>query len=939
MGSIGKLIKGVIGLAWEVIGSMIETIWDNIVEPIMKEVMGVFGITDQLVIQVSKVSIKLYGQNVEKPSKNAITKAVIGKAKDTNLKHSYFDHYWYQINQTKVNVTTFYRFALSGQYVFGLPDATIHGTQIDEVAVQNAVSSALGAFAAVKETRAAYPRALLHFQHYLQSAPYLYHPATDMLTYIDSSDGISYDDWGIEEPFFNIISGDYEVTISRQAPVAEFWITGDINAAEGGSVKHTIHSTRMVPEGTDLTIHIVYGGSPAFGNYSPVPAVQMLQGESEVSFTTLITDNTSIEGSRQVSVSIGVIDNSGNIFQAVAAIVPSIVTFTIHDNDTPTLLVQDKTVSESDSEVTLGVKLLKGTSSGFTVDYTTVGGTATAGADYVTTSGTLTYTGTLNEVHAITIPIISDLADDSGETFNIVLSNCSNGTVDINSEGTVTITDNSAENPPSATITSSEVLYLNDYTSTDSLVVKYYDNSTDPLGLDWHYWIYDLSLNLYPGLEPFADTSTNFELLPMAVIRRNKSNLPQYGTPEEINSVERLVKKLNLNLDELIDNINSSPDIAKIKDAYLNISVNPVDTGEHVAKLLYNLFYPVVAETPVISNQASYYLTVEQGDVQNAVVWSSQIFEPAIVGVIGSVGSFNHTVTGTSLAVRKQISGTQYDEIRIANLNGLATIKYQGHHEIAANVLGDESFTIPVSWYSLNLLSPKEQMDVYEKIVRLDFYAVEETEIAWYLTEEFMILFQVVLVVITIITAGAAAPATAGAATAASAAAATATSTILAIAQQIAINFLISQVVSAVAKATGNEALAAIVGIVAAIAFAPSGEGFAQLSNMVDAKSILNLSVDFASNLAESYTKSANEDTRQLSEDITEFNELAEKRLDELSDAVYDPAVTSDFLAMIRSVDTQSAPAIAGIYEFNVFYDYDRIVGDYHENLLQIGVI
>lgn len=937
MGGIIKIAKGIVGAALDIIASITETVWDKIVAPIMEEIVGIFGIEDELVIQVSKISTKLYGQNVEKASKNAIVKAVLGKARDPSDTNSYFDHYWYQVNQTKVTLTTYYGHGVS-QYIHGIPDATIHGTSIDESAVQAATYAAFGSNATVFNVTTTYPSALVYFKNLLQAAPYYYHPAVDKLTYTETISGLVYDDWSISKVFYDVGFAHYEITIARQVAIAEFWITGDANVLEGDTSHYTIHSTRIIPAGSPLTINLVYGGAAPSIDYIEVNSVSMLEGDNEVSFFINTNDNVAVDGSREFSVAIGVIDNSGNIFQSVAAIIPSIVTTLIHDEDSPTLIVEDRSISEQigDVNVSVGVKLVNTPGSGFTVDYETVAGTATAGADYNTTSGTLTFVGTLNEVQGIDITITSDLVDDSGETFNIVLSNCSNPSVDISSQGIITITDDSAENPESATASVEEMFIEPDFVREYNMVVKYYDSSTDPTALNWHYWLYDLSLELYDGLDPISDTSTNFELFPLAILRKNNANVTDYGTTAEIFSTDRLLKKLNLNLDELVDNLNESPDLDKIKDAYINIGINPLDTGNEISKLLYHLFYPVVVESPVVSNQNKFFLTVAQGDINNAVAWSDQAFLPSVAGVIGPSGSFDHVVTETSLVVRKQINATQYDEISIDTLNGMATIDYQGHHEMAANVLGDDNFTLPVSWYGLNQLSAVEQMDVYHKLIRMDVYAVQETEVAWYETEEFMILFQVVLIVITIATAGAAAPLTAGAATATTVGA---TSTILAISQQIAINYLISQVVSEIAKATGNEALAAIVGVVAAIAFAPTGTNLSGLSSMVDAKTMLNLSIDFAENLSDAFAVTGKIEAKELSEEISEFNDLAEKRLEEFSEAAYKPAVDSDFLAMIRSVDAQYAPAIVGIYEFNTFYDYDRIVGNYHKNLLQIGIV
>ena len=59
-----------------------------------------------------------------------------------------------------------------------------------------------------------------------------------------------------------------------------------------------------------------------------------------------------------------------------------------------------------------------------TVDYRTQDGTATAGSDYTSTSGTLTFAPGEDEKR-VSVPIVDDSVEDSGETFTLVLSNAS----------------------------------------------------------------------------------------------------------------------------------------------------------------------------------------------------------------------------------------------------------------------------------------------------------------------------------------------------------------------------------------------------------------------------------------------------------------------------------------------------------------------------------
>ena len=83
---------------------------------------------------------------------------------------------------------------------------------------------------------------------------------------------------------------------------------------------------------------------------------------------------------------------------------------------------------ESAGVATITVQRTAGsTASAVTIDYATVpGGTATPGADYLLTSGTLTFkAGEVSKT--FTVPIVNDNVDEPSETVNLALSNPTGG--------------------------------------------------------------------------------------------------------------------------------------------------------------------------------------------------------------------------------------------------------------------------------------------------------------------------------------------------------------------------------------------------------------------------------------------------------------------------------------------------------------------------------
>ena len=125
------------------------------------------------------------------------------------------------------------------------------------------------------------------------------------------------------------------------------------------------------------------------------------------------------------------------------------VTVDITDvDDTPAIRVADAEATEGDdTEMVFRVTLDNASTGTVTVNYATTDGTATAGEDYTATSGTLTFAPGETE-KTVSVTIIDDTVEDSGETFTLALSDPSGGTLgDTEATGTIFNT----EPPPART--------------------------------------------------------------------------------------------------------------------------------------------------------------------------------------------------------------------------------------------------------------------------------------------------------------------------------------------------------------------------------------------------------------------------------------------------------------------------------------------------------
>jgi Ca2+-binding RTX toxin-like protein len=117
---------------------------------------------------------------------------------------------------------------------------------------------------------------------------------------------------------------------------------------------------------------------------------------------------------------------------------------TIVDNDLiPTVTITPATLSQEEgnsgtSTFTFTVNLSRSSYQTITVPYATQDGTAIAGSDYITNSGTLTFNpGEVSK--KISITANRDTAVELDETFTVKLSNPTNATLSVNAQSTVTM--------------------------------------------------------------------------------------------------------------------------------------------------------------------------------------------------------------------------------------------------------------------------------------------------------------------------------------------------------------------------------------------------------------------------------------------------------------------------------------------------------------------
>ncbi len=116
----------------------------------------------------------------------------------------------------------------------------------------------------------------------------------------------------------------------------------------------------------------------------------------------------------------------------------------------PTLRIGGASVVEGNSgtsSAVFSVELLAATGGSVSVGYATADGSAKAGSDYQTRSGTLSFSGATT-TRTLTVPVVGDTVVEAVETFSVNLSSASGATIGVGT-GTGIIVDNDVPPPPS----------------------------------------------------------------------------------------------------------------------------------------------------------------------------------------------------------------------------------------------------------------------------------------------------------------------------------------------------------------------------------------------------------------------------------------------------------------------------------------------------------
>lgn len=311
------------------------------------------------------------------------------------------------------------------------------------------------------------------------------------------------------------------------------------------------------------------------------------------------------------------------------------------------------------------------------------------------------------------------------------------------------------------------------------------------------FWIYRESLNTYPELS-ITGLPVSAEYYPIAPIRTNKVNLNTLpGTALNITTT-KLLDYLDLDLDDITESINQSPDIKNVDDAFILFALDIHTDNKISQKYLYEFFTQIALESYITEQEFNHWKTTQESywygteydvteysevppsnkislidEQYNTNILYSYANRHTINGSIGAVDTLNVTTTILPQGeIKTYISGVSiwittgsYEQSKITftyqdtattyiklEIIGLIHASYNIGRGTVIKTLADTDggFFIPLSPAILKDFSGKDESEILNEALSLLIYAYEKTHLSFFESSFFTNLVKIVITVVAI---------------------------------------------------------------------------------------------------------------------------------------------------------------------------------------------
>ena len=304
-----------------------------------------------------------------------------------------------------------------------------------------------------------------------------------------------------------ISDGTGQVTITNDDGLPD--LTVSVSGVVVESSNATLNIALSQVAGLDVTFDYATadGTASAGSDYASTSgSATITAGSPDIDISVPLTDNALDHANKTFSFTIS---NPVNATLATAS-----QTVTILDDELA-ISINDVTVNETDSTASFTVSVTGPTVQSFVdIDFTTIDGTATAGTDFVSSTGTVRVSSSATppfgsaETETVTITLSDDALSEGTESFDVRLSNIQNASgVFTDDTGRATITDDetspvlgfTASSSSGAESVSSAALALSLSTASSSAVSVNYTVSGTATGAGTDYILADGSVTIPAG--------------------------------------------------------------------------------------------------------------------------------------------------------------------------------------------------------------------------------------------------------------------------------------------------------------------------------------------------------------------------------------------------------------------------------------------------------
>jgi len=259
---------------------------------------------------------------------------------------------------------------------------------------------------------------------------------------------------------------DQTVSVTNENTTTATVTIANVNADEDdGTVTITLSIDNAVEGGFTVDVSTSDGtATTTDGDYTALTAQTVtfagIAGETQDVDITLGVDSK-LEANENFTVAMSSLNPASAASADIDILDQS--TITIVNDDTASVTIEDADGNEDDGAITLTATLDNPVQGGFTVDVSTVDGTATiANNDYTAVTGqTLTFLGTAGEQKTFTVTPTVDAVAEGDEILSVSMSNLANTVLDVNitDEATITINeDDDGTAPAGYTVTLDDAL-------------------------------------------------------------------------------------------------------------------------------------------------------------------------------------------------------------------------------------------------------------------------------------------------------------------------------------------------------------------------------------------------------------------------------------------------------------------------------------------------